>query len=429
MRTSKVVVIGAGSASFGPGALLDALHCAALRGSTLALVDLNAEKLAVMSQLARRINDELDAGVVIESTTDRKQALPGAEFVITAIAVKRNELWKLDYEIPLKYGFKQVLGENGGPGGLFHTLRNVPWMLEIAHDMEALCPNALLLNYTNPESRICLAVSKYSTIKAVGLCHGIFMGYGTISHITGVPVDDLTIQAAGLNHFLWMTAVHQKSTGENLYPLVRRGIETLPADYLPLSVSLCKRFGLFPFPSDDHVGEYLGFAWPACLHHGYDFAAADRQNRDAWAHIERIVAGDAPVDEYAQRTSGESAFDIVSAMLTGVPFRAPAVNIPNNGCIANLPADAVVEIPALVDADGLRGLSMGSLPEPIAALCRTQIAIQQFVVEAAVTGNRNTALQALLLDPVVTDMTAAERCLDELLALEADYLPNFFPQR
>jgi alpha-galactosidase len=298
-------------------------------------------------------------------------------------------------------------------------------MLAIARDMEALCPRALLLNYTNPESRICLVVSRYTRITAVGLCHGIFMGMGTISHITGVPIADLDVQAAGLNHFLWMTAAHRRSTGEDLYPLVRQRLATLPADYLPLSVSLCKRFGLFPFPSDDHVGEYLGFAWPACLHHGYDFDAADRHNREAWAHIERMVAGEAPIDEYAQRTSGESAFDMVAAMLTGEPFRAPAVNIPNRGCITNLPADAVVEVPALVDADGIHGLCMGSLPELIAALCRTQIAIQSLVVEAAVAGCRDTALQALLLDPVVTDMAAAEACLDELLALQADYLPQF----
>lgn len=425
MRTTKIVVIGAGSASFGPGILLDAVHCAALRGSTLVLVDLDPAKLATITALARRINEEMGAGLIIESTTDRRAALPGAEFVVTAIAVKRNILWRQDYEIPLKYGFKQVLGENGGPGGVFHTLRNVPLMLAIAHDMEALCPQALLLNYTNPESRICLAVSRYTGIRAVGLCHGIFMGMGTVSHITGVPLDDLDVQAAGLNHFLWMTAAHRKSTGEDLYPLVRERLDTLPADYLPLSVGLCKRFGMFPFPSDDHVGEYLGFAWPACLHHGYDFDGADRNNRAAWEHIERMVAGESPIDEYAQRTSGESAFDIVAAMLTGVPFRAPAVNIPNGCCIANLPADAVVEVPALVNADGIHGLNMGSLPEPIAALCRTQVAIQSLVVEAAVTGCRDTALQALLLDPVVTDMAAAKACLDELLALQAEFLPQF----
>ncbi|HOS44254.1 MAG TPA: alpha-glucosidase/alpha-galactosidase, partial [Armatimonadota bacterium] len=235
----------------------------------------------------------------------------------------------------------------------------------------------------------------------------------------------LAIQAAGLNHFLWMTAVRRKSTGEDLYSLVRTRVEELPPDYLPLSVGLCRRFGLFPFPSDDHVGEYLGFAWQSCLHHGYDFAAAERRNREAWEHIARMAAGVDPVDAYVRDTSGESAFAIVSAMLTGEIFHAPAVNIRNNGCIPNLPADAVVEVPALVDANGIHGTCVGDLPDPIAAFCRTQLAIQSLAVGAAIFGSRTAALQALLLDPVVTDMTAAEACLDELLRLQAEYLPRF----
>jgi alpha-galactosidase len=419
----KIVVIGAGSASFGPGILQDAIH-AGLPGATLVLVDLHAERLATMTALAQRMNMTAGAGLFIESTTDRREALPGADVVLTSIAVERLPLWQQDYEVPLRYGFRQVLGENGGPGGLFHTLRNVPIMLAICQDMEDLCPDAWLLNYTNPESRICLAVHRYTSIKAVGLCHGFFMGKGTIADITGLPQEMLEITAAGLNHFLWMTACTNAETGEDLYPLVRKLAKEKPADYLPLSRQLLQHFGLFPFPSDDHVGEYLGFAWDACLHHGYDFTGATVWNAQQTTAISEMATGQAPLDEFLRRSSGECAFAIIKA-LHGEPVIIPAVNVPNDGSISNLPDDALVEVPARVSPNGVEPLSIGALPEPIAALCRTQAAIQSLAVEAAVTGSRATALQALLLDPVVTNADAAVACLDEMLALQARYLPQF----
>jgi alpha-galactosidase len=158
VRSTKIVFIGAASASFGPACLLDAIHCEGLAGSTLVLVDIDAERLEVMARLARRLNEVSGAGLIIEHTTDRCEALPGAEFVINSIAIDRNELWKLDWSIPLKHGIKQVLGENGGPGGLSHSLRNIPAILAICKDMERLCPEALFINFSNPESRVCLAI-------------------------------------------------------------------------------------------------------------------------------------------------------------------------------------------------------------------------------------------------------------------------------
>ncbi len=423
--STKLVIIGAASASFGPGILQDAMHCDALRGGTLVLVDLHAERLAVMTQLAHQLNAAAGMNLRIESTTDRRQALPDAEFVLTSIAVKRNELWRQDYEIPLRYGFKHVLGENGGPGGLFHTLRNIPMMLDICRDMEELCPRALLLNYTNPESRVCLAVEKYSGIRAVGLCHGIFMGVEIVATLTGIPAAELEVTAAGLNHFLWMLAARRRGTGEDLYPLVRERAATAAPEYLPLSRKLLATLGRLPFPSDDHVGEYLGFAWETCRHHGYDFDAADRWNAGNWARLLRLVSGEDSIEAFLQQQSGEIAFEIIRAMRTGIPYLAPAVNIPNRGAIPNLPADALVEVPALVDADGLHGICVGDLPGAIAALCRTQVAIQHLAVDAAMTGSRALALQALLLDPVVTNLTAAEQCLDEMLARQAPWLPRF----
>jgi len=421
VRSTKIVFIGAASASFGPACLLDAIHCEGLAGSTLVLVDIDAPRLEVMARLARRLNEVSGAGLRIEHTTDRREALPGAEFVINSIAIDRNELWKLDWSIPLKHGIKQVLGENGGPGGLSHSLRNIPAILDICHDMERLCPDALFINFSNPESRVCLAVSKHTSIKSVGLCHGVYMGIDSISRITGEKGFDVV--AAGINHFTWFLSITQG--GEDLYPLLREKSRQCAPDYLPLSRRMLDVFGLFPSPSDDHIGEYLPYAWEATGLEGYNFAAADRDREKQWAVNVRLADGDEYIHEYAKHRSGEKAFDVIRATLANTNELLLAVNIPNCGCIPNLPADAVVEVPAAVGASGIVGQRIGELPQGIAALCNTQVAVQKLVVEAAVTGSRQVALQAMLADPVIQSADAATQCLDELLRVHAAHLPQF----
>lgn len=421
MRSTKIVFIGAASASFGPACLLDAIHCEGLAGSTLILVDIDAERLEIMARLARRLNEVSGAGLIIEHTTDRCQALPGAEFVINSIAIDRNELWKLDWSIPLKHGIKQVLGENGGPGGLSHSLRNIPAILAICHDMERLCPEALFINFSNPESRVCLAIDKHTSIRSVGLCHGVYMGIESIGRIAGESGFDVV--AAGINHFTWFLSITKGN--EDLYPLLREKSKHCAPDCLPLSRRTLEVFGLFPSPSDDHIGEYLPYAWEATGLEGYNFAAADQDREKQWALNVRLAVGDEYIHEYAKQRSGEKAFDIIRATLADTNELLLAVNIPNGGCISNLPADAVVEVPATVGAGGIIGQSVGELPEGIAALCNTQIAVQKLAVEAAVTGSRQIALQAMLADPVVQSAEAAEKCLDELLSVHAAHLPQF----
>ena len=436
MRPTKIVLIGAASASFGPKMIADAVLTPELSGSTLTLVDLDAGRLEVMAAYARRLNDAAGTGLVVEATTDRLQALPGAEFVITAIAVKRDELWKLDFQIPIRHGIKQVLGENGGPGGLSHALRNIPIVLDIARDMERLCPNATLLNFTNPESRICLALSRYSSVKAIGLCHGIGMGYDAISQITGVPADDIVGTAAGLNHFSWFLDLRRRSTGEDLYPALRAADAAYDQSYMPLTRYMMRLYGLYPHCSDDHIGEYLGFAHELCGLHGYDFARADHRRVENWSRILRIVEGEEvtplpPIavpdesDRPRLQRSGEFAFPIIVAQVDNRHDFIEAVNVRNDGLIANLPSWAVVEVPAVVGADGVRGVRVGPLPAGPAALLNSQAHVQDLVVEAAVRGSRELALQALLADPVVSSVEAAERTLDELLAVHAPYLPQF----
>ena len=429
MRATKIVLVGAASASFGPKMIADAVLAPGLRGSTLALVDIDAQRLEVMAAYAQRLNVACDAGLNITHTTERAQALPEAEFVIISVAVRRDELWQLDFELPLRHGIKQVLGENGGPGGLSHTLRNVPIILDIARDVERLAPNALVMNFSNPESRIGLALSRYTGLRFVGLCHGIGMAYESIGRMTGIHPDDLTATAAGLNHFCWVLDVRRKSTGEDVYPLLRQADAHYDPGYYSLTRWLMRQYGWYPHPSDDHIGEYLAYAHTFCGLEGYDFSAADRRRVERWAQIMRIAEGQdpAPTPEGtpALAPSGEFAFPIIASTLEDRHQRIEAVNIPNGGLIANLPAWAVVEVPAVAAADGVRGIQVGPLPDGIAALLTTQAHVQHLAVEAAVHGSRSLALQALLADPVVTDADAAERTLDALLKVHAAYLPQF----
>ncbi|GGJ02652.1 alpha-glucosidase/alpha-galactosidase [Alicyclobacillus cellulosilyticus] len=435
MRPVKIVVIGAGSVSFGPGSLRDAMQMPELRGSQLILVDVDETNLELMTRLARRMNDEAGTGLIIEGTTDRRRALPEADFVITSVAVRRDELWRLDWEIPRRHGIRQVLGENGGPGGLSHALRNIPIILDICRDMEELCPNAYLINFSNPESRICMAVSKYTSIRTVGLCHGVFMGRDRVAEILGRRGEDLDVKAAGVNHLVWLLDIRDRHTGEDLYPLLREKEAALPPDAPgifgpdPLSRAMFRHFGYWPAPTDDHIGEYLPYAWELTGLEGYDFAAADRHRKWTWERIRRMAAGEEPLGDLLTKPSGELAFPIIRAITENRNEYVLAVNIPNRGCITNLPSDAIVEVPALVSGFGVQGLTMGDLPPGIAALCSAQVHVQRLAVEAAVHGDRRLAMQALLVDPVVDSISAAEKTLAELLDVHAPYLPQFRQDR
>ncbi|HSJ58056.1 MAG TPA: hypothetical protein VLC95_12800, partial [Anaerolineae bacterium] len=286
MKPVKVVIIGAGSAIFGLNTLATLMRSEQLRGGTVGLVDINEEGLALVEQLARRLNREWGAGIEIVSSTRREEVLPGAGFVIVSIeAGPRDELWQRDWEIPLAFGVRQPYGENGGPGGLAHTLRQVPPMLAIARDMERLCPDAWLINFTNPVPRLCLAVERYSRIRSVGLCHQVneaFMLAGValadrygIEVPAGVNSDAhpdvwskaryvadlmkplITIKAAGLNHFTWILDLRDRRTGEDLYPAFREGFMALPPDFEPLTRDVFEATGLCPVPGDSHLAEYL----------------------------------------------------------------------------------------------------------------------------------------------------------------------------
>lgn len=441
----KVVLVGAGSRSFGPGAVRDVLLSGPLKGCTvdLVLMDIVKEHLDDSAAYARWAKRQLRHGARISATTDLRAALDAADFVITAIEVNRFLYWSQDFHVPRKHGFRQVFGENGGPGGIFHALRNMGPMVEIARTMEEVCPRALMLNFTNPEHKLCEAVSRLTTVQSVGLCHGVFMGQEQIARILDMPVERLQTVACGINHFTWFQEVRDRRTGEDLYPRLREAERQ--ADWLSdwhelaLARILFRRFGLWPSPAPNHYGEYIRWAEEFVaseLQYFYD--PADGHPWETGVTPEFVYslsghptarplrpAGPQPWDPKKSplKPSGELAVPIIEAISCGVRRELDAVNVPNRGAIPNLPEDMVVEVPAVADADGLRAVPCAPLPEAIAAMLRVQGSIHKLIVEAFAERSKDKLIQAVLLDPTVDSYRRAVEMVDEMLRLQADILP------
>jgi len=459
---TKITVIGAGSASFGENTLSALLRSRRLGGSTLALVDKNPASLEIVHRLALRLNAEWDSGFTITAHAHHGDALPESDFVVSAIEVApREDLWKKDFEIPLKYGVRQPYAENGGPGGFAHTLRNVPPLLRILRDMEDACPEAWFINYTNPMVRICDAIHRYSRIKVVGLCHQIRIGYcfaGLVlgpdlgfdvpQGITGMQADipehplrehviqqalkRLDIRAAGTNHFSWILSIRDRQSGEDLYPLFRQRWETFDPSFEPLTRKVFAAFDLFPVPGDTHLCEYLPWMsnpatrpWEAFAIRLYDWEAFAILREFSLDRLNSMAEGVMPVDALLE-TDSEGALELIENKARGGTHYHLAANLPNVGQIANLPTGAIIETPVVVDGGGIHPVHVGALPAAIAELCRRELAAVQLCVDAAVTGDRRTALQCLLLDPVISDMHQAGQILDDYLTSYREYLPQFW---
>ncbi len=425
----KLVAIGIGSVIFGIELLRDVFQVEEFRGAELWLVDTEPAALARMTRLAERLDAAAGWDVAVHSTTERREALPGADFVVTSVAVDRIATWRADHDLALRHGFASVLSENGGPGGLSHTLRSVPLMVEIAADVAELAPAALMLNYTNPENRVCLAIRRHTSARAIGLCHSVAETIDDVARTLGRPRAEIDAHAAGLNHFTWMVAMTDTRDGSDLLPELRR--HRLAEEDQPLGRLLAERFGLVPAIDDDHIGEYLPWAADMIGTAGYDFERHDRRSRDdvamldAWGSGERSVA---PLlaEPSNEAKVGHSAAEIMGDIVAGRTRRRPSFIVPNDGYIDNLPANSAVEVPGIVEAGQALGVPVGAMPEPVATLLRHELAIQDAAVEAALEGSRDLAMRALLLDPVVTSAAAAGRFLDDALRIHREWLPRFW---
>ena len=459
---TKITVIGAGSASFGENTLSAIMRSKKLRGTTLALVDRNTESLDIVQRLANRLNKDWDSGFTITSHTHHRDALDGTNFVVSAIEVgPREELWKSDFEIPLKYGVRQPYAENGGPGGFAHAARNIGPVMEIAHDMEQACPDAWFINFTNPMVRICDAVNRHSKIKVVGLCHQILIGYCFVGivlgkdlgieapeGITGMQADILEhplrnqvvhqtlplidLRAAGTNHFSWILSIRDRRTGEDLYPLFRERFASFDPKFEPLTRRVFDAFGLFPVPGDTHLCEYLPWLsdpvtkpWDKYNIRLYDFEVMAGLRDFGLHRLNEMANGDMTI-EGLLNTDSEGALEMIENIAYAGNHYHLAANLPNVGQVANLPYGTIVETPVHVDGAGIHPIHVGPLPESIAELCRRELTVAQLCVDSAIEGSYEKALQCLLLDPVITDMETAKQILDDYLKIYKNHMPQFW---
>ncbi len=451
----KIVLVGAGSREFGPATLRDIYLSDALGEADVhvVLMDLFDDGLERNRAYAAALGERLGRTHRVETTTDLDRALDGADWVVVSIEIDRYPWWAQDFHVPRTYGFRQIYGENGGPGGLFHALRNMGPSVDIARAMERACPEAWLLNYTNPLTRLCEAQTRLTSTRVVGLCHGFVHGREQVCRLLGHPEEDLEAYACGLNHITWFQEIRSRATGEDLYPRLRareRQAHWLSDwDDIALQRTLLRSFGLYPSPGANHTGEYIRWAEEFLASDKLQFYYDPREGHPweggklpTWIynlqddptgaklfwddHPTRIRA--AREDREGQtaeriRPSGELAIPIMEGVSLGVRHDLPAVNVPNAGWIPNLPDGAVVEVPAVVDGDGLRPRQMTPLPEVIAAILRTQVSISVLLVEAFVEGSKDKLLQALLLDPTCHSHRQAVELVDRMVALQADLLP------
>ncbi len=425
----KIVLIGAGSLQFGLGTAGCVLNSKILEGSTISLHDINAESLNLVYQACKAAIEEYKLDFTLESTTNRPEALKNATFIINSIEVApRFELWDQDYEIPRKLGNKQVFGENGGPGALFHCLRVIPPILEICEDVKKICPNALFINFSNPMSRICLAIKrKYPSLKFVGLCHEYHHHELIVSRIIDTPLSNLEIKAGGLNHFGVFLEIKYKDTGKDAYPDIRkkgpsylRSIKTM--DGHNIMIYILEKYGYLPYTTDSHFGEYIHWAW--------EIADMEGIHRFKDTYMKSIDYTSNKIMKLIQRGKGaklvkpddERAIPIIEEILTDSNYKEASVNLPNDGIISNLPSDLVVECPAIVNKDGLHPVVLGEYPKGLSGILRNQATVQDLVVETVLTKSKELALQALLADPVIDSYTQAEKILDEMLRIQSDFV-------
>jgi alpha-galactosidase len=437
-----LVLIGAGSTVFTPGLLHDLAASPAFADAEVRLVDVVPEAAETMAALGRRIAAAAGSRMRVDAVPDRRSALAGAAVVTTTIAVGSAASWHDDLEIPAKHGVLQTVGDSVGPGGVLRALRHVPELLAIARDVADVAPNALLVNYSNPLTANVRAITRQTPVAAIGLCHGTMHTKHMLATTLGVDPERVTATFAGLNHLCWLLDL--RTAEEDLYPRLRSLVEERAAGAdAPssrtedltgaVSADLMRTFGLYPAPGDRHVAEFFG----GYLHPGRGGELAwglqgglDRtreyigEKGRLWDSLRAQAAGTAPLSA-PQDQEAERLVAIAAAVTTGTARVELAVNLPNHGLIPQLPAGAVVEVPAVVSAAGVSGVAVHGLPPAVLAVLTARALQQELVVEAAVNGRRSVALQALVLDPLVPDRATATAILDDAVAADPERLGRF----
>ena len=431
---AKIAMIGAGSLVFCKTLMSDFLATPALKGSEYRLMALTRTRLDKMHQFVSRMIQDNGVEATVMSTTDRREALRGADYVVVMLQAGGVEEFRQDYEIPLKYGVDQCIGDTLGPGGVFRALRHIPALLEIAQDMQELCPKAILFNYANPMAMCCWALGRVPGLQFVGLCHGVQTTMDLIASYTGVPKAEIDFLAAGINHMGWFLRLEH--AGRDLYPILKANFEK-PGFYVNEKVrgEVLRHFGYFMTESTGHLSEYLpyfrknrkaldlycdepSFGGESGAYYHYCAMLAEKFATTDPLSIESTALG---------ARSSEYCSHIIEAKETGEVFRLNG-NVRNDGYITNLPQGCCVEVPIYVDRLGLHPTVVGNLPPQCAALNLTNVLVQGLTVDASFSGDPELVMQAVALDPLTSAvLTLAEirEMVGEMLEAERKYLPQF----
>lgn len=433
----KVAMIGAGSVVFSKNLTGDILSFPEFHDATIAYMDIDKERLEVGAELCRRLARSVGAKPKIEATLDRRKALAGADFVINMVQIGGFNSTLVDFEIPRKYGLNFTIADTTGPGGFFRALRTFPMLKGLCQDMMELCPKAVLLNYSNPMSMNMQTVTRTSSIRAVGLCHSVQGTHQQLMGYINEKPEDTSFICAGINHMAFYTRLEKD--GQDLYPRLFKAMED-PAVYNTNKVrfELMKRFGYFVTESSEHNAEYCPFYIP----HGKEIIAKygvpiDEYLRrcdsivDEFARLKKLARSRAQDKPMEIHRSQEYGSNIIHSIVTGQP-RVVYGNMPNRGCISNLPATAIAEAPTLVDRNGLQFAQVGEVPPQCAAYMMPHVAQHELFIRAAMEGRRDHVYQAAMFDPLTAATMPVDKIVqmcDELIAghgMEKDggFLPN-----
>ena len=431
---AKVAMIGAGSLVFCKTLMSDFLATPALKGSEYRLMALSHTRLDKMQRFVQRMIDDNGVSATVTATTDRREALLGADYVVVMIQAGGVEEFRQDYEIPMKYGVDNCIADTMGPGGVFRALRHIPALLEIARDMQELCPDAILFNYANPMAMCCLALGRVPGLRFVGLCHGVQTTMDLISSYVGVTKDEIDYVAGGINHMAWFLKLEHQ--GRDLYPVLKRNFEK-PGYYVNEKVraEVMRHFGYFMTESTGHLSEYLPYFRKSrkALEIYCDEPAFGGETGAYYKYCAMLAEKFANMDPLSIEStklgprSAEYCSHIIEARESGTVFRLNG-NIRNDGYITNLPNGCCVEVPIYVDRTGMHPTVIGDLPPQCAALNMTNVLVQQLAVEASYTGDPEMVMNAIALDPLtaaVLTLDDVRRMTAEMLEAEARFLPQF----
>lgn len=440
----RITLVGAGSVVFTRDLCNDFLLTPALQGSTIVLMDIDPDRLERSREMVQALIDRRGLKARLESTSDRRAAVHGADYVITVFQQGGLTAHGLDIEIPQRYGVEQCIGDTLGPGGVFRALRTIPVLLDLCHELDEVAPRALLINYVNPMAANCWAVDRASGRPHVGLCHSVQGTSEMLARWVGVSYNEVTFRCAGINHQAFFLEFRRGA--QDLYPLIRQAVER-PEVYAeePVRVELLKHFGYFVTESSAHASEYVPYFrknasmvnedlvprfasdssdWFDCGRTGGYLRKQRQVQEHASDEFRALVDGQA--DLPSERSNEYCSF-LLEALETHRPIRINA-NVPNRGLIPSLPGDCCIEVPCLVDANGVQPTRVLDYPPQLAALNRTGVNVQSLIVEAAVSGNVDAVYHAVMLDPLTAaacTLPQIHEMVSEMLAAEAQWLPQF----